>query len=535
MRSFARHLLPLFLFFALCDPLAAQIRLIFPTPNENLYEHPEEFYMHTARAGADAWKGGMYGFTRDAKNTSAGLVYTRFHEGVDIAPTMRDGRGVPLDSVVAVDDGVVVHVNAVAGHSNYGKYIVVKHIWDGSPFYTLYAHLNETWVDSGEVVPKGTPLGRLGYTGAGINRARAHLHFEITMVLNQNFQKWYDEEFGDGNNRHSYFNGMNLAGLNVPRLYERLREEPDLSIQQFIAEEHPFFYSVLIPRTSRLDLLARYPWLLKRSASVEDLSWKISFDDSGVPIAVEPSPKEVKKPTLDSIADSPFSYSYNTKSRVSGSKGKGNLTNGGIRYMELIAVEPDSATLAAMEGLFAESPIPEPDIRSIPRSPRQPPPPVAGVSEGIATTGSESAGGELERDPTWPEPSGEEWKAGELIRSDWHLGNYEFLWEISPKNLTTELTPIRLRIASEDDDRDGVGVESLAVTCPELSRYGLAPPIATRISETIWSIRLGIKNKKTFASRLRELDGKIFILDLRIQAVGIEEESQVRLETKVKQ
>ena len=103
--------------------------LIYPTANHNLLEHPEEFYMKTARSGAEAWRGGMYGFSRNAKHLKGGTVYTRFHEGVDIAPVARDGRGVPLDSVVAIDTGTVVYVNAVSGRSNYGTYIVVRHVW----------------------------------------------------------------------------------------------------------------------------------------------------------------------------------------------------------------------------------------------------------------------------------------------------------------------------------------------------------------------------------------------------------------------
>ena len=391
MNNFTQQICLLLLLVGLPSPVFASLDLVFPTPNEQLYEHPEKFYMRTARGGPDPWKGGMYGFTRNARNTKAGVVHTRFHEGVDIAPTMRDGRGVPLDSVVAIDEGVVVHVNSVSGHSNYGKYIVVKHIWSGSPFYSLYAHLNATWVQPGQFVSQGAPLGRLGYTGAGINRARAHLHFEIAMVTNKNFQKWYDEEYGDGKNHHSYFNGMNLAGLNVARLYERLCNEPELTIRQFIEEEHPFFYSVLIPRTSRLDLLSRYPWLLKKSASALDYAWRISFDASGLPIAVEPSNRVVKKPMLDSIVSSPFSYSYVTKSRVKGSNGSGRLSGSGERYLRLVAEEPDSATLAKMEGLFAEAPPPVPDPSLLPSNPTEPPiPAIKDTVAVVMTTEPES-------------------------------------------------------------------------------------------------------------------------------------------------
>lgn len=336
------------LLFVTCSiPAVASLNLILPTRNHNLYEHPENFYMHTARSGPDAWKGGTYGFSRNARHLKGGTVHTRFHEGVDIAPVMRDARGEPLDTVMAIDQGTVVHVNAVAGHSNYGKYVVVRHYWNGAPFYSLYAHLNETWVDSGQDVRQGAPLGRLGYTGAGINRARAHLHFEIAMLVNENFGKWYDLEFGDNRNHHGFYNGMNLAGLNVARLYERLAAEPDMTIRQFIESEHTPFYTVLLPRVGRLDMLGRYPWLLKKSAMPDDPTWEITFDASGLPLSIRPSKKEVQGPVIAWIADSAFPYTYLTKSYARGSKGSGRLTSSGERFMRLVAIEQDSSTFGA--------------------------------------------------------------------------------------------------------------------------------------------------------------------------------------------
>ena len=67
------------------------------------------------------WEGGQYGFVRDPVETPAGIVYKRFHEGIDIRPLYRDARGEPLDEVRAIADGKVVHTNPVAGFSNYGQ------------------------------------------------------------------------------------------------------------------------------------------------------------------------------------------------------------------------------------------------------------------------------------------------------------------------------------------------------------------------------------------------------------------------------
>src|SRR5690606_27035798 len=107
-----------------------------------------------------------------------------------------------------------------------GRYIVVEHWWGGSPYYSLYAHLAEAWADSGADVRQGDLLGRMGYTGVGINKARAHLHLEIGLLLSESFQEWYDRTYNDGRNYHGCFNGRNLAGVDVERLYLALRDNP---------------------------------------------------------------------------------------------------------------------------------------------------------------------------------------------------------------------------------------------------------------------------------------------------------------------
>ena len=71
---------------------------------------------------------------------------------IDIRSVHRDANGEPLDEVRAIADGEVVHVNLVPGYSNYGKYIVIEHRWDGSNYYSLYGHLPSAAVQPGEKV-----------------------------------------------------------------------------------------------------------------------------------------------------------------------------------------------------------------------------------------------------------------------------------------------------------------------------------------------------------------------------------------------
>ena len=98
--------------------------LVLPTDNDALFSGGPAFYQYIERdfkgVKSTPWEGGQYGFVRDPIETSAGIVYTRFHEGIDIKPLRRDARGEPLDEVRAIADGKVVHTNPVPGYSNYG-------------------------------------------------------------------------------------------------------------------------------------------------------------------------------------------------------------------------------------------------------------------------------------------------------------------------------------------------------------------------------------------------------------------------------
>lgn len=224
---------------------AAPLALVLPTKNRALFTpHQSQFYMHTDRTfegrASKPWTGGKFGYVRNPIRTKSGIVYTKFHEGVDIRPFNRDARGNPLDKVHAISRGTVAYVSSIAGRSNYGKYIVIEHDWGYGKFYSLYAHLMTTEVKRGDRVGPGSIIGRLGYTGAGINRTRAHLHLEINMVLTTGFKRWHDRNFKSPN-YHGLYNGLNLVGIDVAGLYDAHRRNPNITIPQFIARMSPYF------------------------------------------------------------------------------------------------------------------------------------------------------------------------------------------------------------------------------------------------------------------------------------------------------
>lgn len=333
--------------------------LILPTSNDAIFRGDDSaFYMQTATSRAQAWKSGGFGFVRNPRSTAQGQIFLRHHAGIDVRPLYRDRSGRPLDSVVAVSDGVVIYTNDTAGHSNYGKYVVVEHEWDGSRYYSLYAHLNEVWVDSGAYIAQGDLLGRLGYTGAGINRARAHLHFEINLLLSESFDEWFPIAYKKDVNRHGRYNGLNMMALDVARLYLALRDNPSLTIPGFLADEPPF-YTITVPRGVHIDLLARYPWMLTEPASDEHRSWTIYFAQHGLPLKVEPSLEVVERPRPFVIEQSKLPYRWLTKSIIAGYGENYSLSNNGERLISLMTTtskKPSSAGLILAPSSSEQSP-----------------------------------------------------------------------------------------------------------------------------------------------------------------------------------
>ena len=323
-----------------------RLNLELPTDNDAIFRENSgpAFYQYIERdykgEKSTPWQGGQYGFVRDPKETAAGIVFTRFHEGIDIRPVHRGADGNPLDEVRAIAEGKVVHTNLVPGHSNYGKYIVIEHRWDGSNYYSLYGHLSSITVRRGDRVGRAQPIAMMGYTGKGLNQARAHLHLELNMMLSHRFEAWHDEFHKNEPNYNGLYNGINLTGLNIAQLYLALRENPSLTIPQFLKNEETF-YRVTLPHSSHFELPKAYPWLLTSRAGTETrASWEVSFARSGVPLKIEPSAKQVTEPELSYVKKSSIDYSHLTRGDLAGRGGRAHFTETGRGLMRLL-IYPD--------------------------------------------------------------------------------------------------------------------------------------------------------------------------------------------------
>lgn len=320
------------------DAQSEKVEISLPTDNDALFRGGgPDFYQFVERdfqgVKSTPWEGGRYGFVRNPIPTAHGLVYTRFHEGIDIKCLHRDERGEPLDEIRAIAAGKVVHTNQVAGYSNYGRYIVIEHLWDGSPYYSLYGHLSSIGVSVGDRVERGQRIAQMGYTGEGLSQARAHLHLELNLMFSRNFEDWHDRSFPDPNHNGLY-NGLNLAGIDIARFFLEREKRPSLSVPQFLGEEEGF-YRVAVPDSHHFDLRKFYPWMARNSAAGAR-SWEVTFARSGVPLKIEGRAEAVSQPTLTYVKSSDIDSAYLTRGEVAGRGDHAHLTKNGMRFMQLL-------------------------------------------------------------------------------------------------------------------------------------------------------------------------------------------------------
>src|SRR2546423_13579916 len=293
---------------AVASSRAEPLNLILPTDNDALLRGDgPAFYQYIERdyhgEKSTPWEGGRYGFVRNPVETSAGIIYARLHEGMDIKPLQRDASGEPLDVVRAIAPGVVVHTSQVAGYSNYGRYVVVEHRFDACKYYSLYGHLSSIAVRSGQRVQQRDQLGVMGHTGEGLNQARAHVHLELNLMLSRQFESWYATFFPNEPNHHGLYNGLNLAGIDIARLYLALQKRPALTIPEFLAEEETL-YRVLLPASRNFDLPKFYPWMLRDKEAGDQASSEVSINRAGGPLKSQAGAKAGLEPELSYLKPS---------------------------------------------------------------------------------------------------------------------------------------------------------------------------------------------------------------------------------------
>lgn len=260
-----------------------RIELVWPTPNTAYIEgKPYDAYVQPTVSGEVT--SGLFGCVR-----SNGA---QFHEGLDLKPISRDKRGEPTDEVYATMAGVVRHVNTKAGASSYGRYVVIEHTDLKPAVLTLYAHLASVaaGMREGDSVARGQVIATMGRSAGGytIPKDRAHLHYEIGLMLTRRFQPWYDwKKFGSPNEQGLY-NGMNMMGVDALDFFNEFRARRVNNFAEYFAQMSAVA-RMRVATGQVPDFVQRYPELLTAEIPAAGVSgWDIKVNETGLPFSWTP-------------------------------------------------------------------------------------------------------------------------------------------------------------------------------------------------------------------------------------------------------
>jgi murein DD-endopeptidase MepM/ murein hydrolase activator NlpD len=274
------------LLLALPAVLPAQEPFRFPTANHFLYEPGKESEFFASTAPDKPWTSGSFGCVR---NNGA-----RLHEGIDIRHLQTDKRGEPTDPVMATADGTVVYFSIRSSLSNYGNYLVLRHVVQGIEIYSLYAHLSAVrpGLKIGDKVKAGEVIATMGRSSnaEAILKERAHVHFELNVLVNDNFAAWFRKASPKERNDHGEWNGQNLSGLD-PRQILIAEHNPAkrFDLPGFIRGQTELC-RVLV-RTTNFPYLKRYPMLVLKNPVAEKegiAGYEIALNYNGLAFALMP-------------------------------------------------------------------------------------------------------------------------------------------------------------------------------------------------------------------------------------------------------
>ncbi len=269
----------------LAAPLASAQRIEFswPTPNR-AWEQGRDYAAWVQPTVSGEPESGLFGCVRSGGG--------QFHEGLDIRATSRDRHGEPTDPITAAMDGVVRYVNTSPGNSNYGRYIVLEHPDLAPAVYTLYAHLAkvEAGLRPGVRVTHGQAIATMGRSegSAAIPKERAHLHFEIGLVMTHDFTSWYAaRKFGSAN-EHGLYNGMNLMGFDPNDFLREFRRRRVDNFQEYL-DKLRSVVRVRVATSRTPDFITRYPSLLRKPLPLGLVAgWEVECNATGLPFAWTP-------------------------------------------------------------------------------------------------------------------------------------------------------------------------------------------------------------------------------------------------------
>jgi murein DD-endopeptidase MepM/ murein hydrolase activator NlpD len=315
----------------------AQSPFQFPTANHALYEPGHELAFFAPTAPDKPWTSGSFGCVRNDG--------WRMHEGLDIRHLQTDRHGEPTDPVMATADGTVMYFSKRSGLSNYGNYIVIRHVVEGLEIYSLYAHLSEVapTLKIGQPVKAGQVIGIMGRTSSDetILKERAHVHFELNVLVNDNFASWFNRTMPGQRNDHGEWNGQNLNGLDDREIliaeHDPVRK---FSLLEFLRSQNELCRVQI--RATSFPYLKRYPQLVLANpvAGKQGIAgYEVALNYNGVAFALMPlaesQMKSRSKFWLVDVNEQEY-HAHPCRKLVVERGSHWQLTDGGLRELGLL-------------------------------------------------------------------------------------------------------------------------------------------------------------------------------------------------------
>lgn len=149
--------------------------------------------------------GAHFGCLRKLKGTNK---YGRFHLGTDYSynKLKEDKKCYSITSGTVIEAGVSSH--------GYGNMVIIKH--DDGIIKSAYAHLEKVFVQTGQKIKSGTPLGIVGKTLSANGKTfepkgmPKHLHLEIRVKKTPETMKFFNEHFKKNDYDH-YVEVLNVS------------------------------------------------------------------------------------------------------------------------------------------------------------------------------------------------------------------------------------------------------------------------------------------------------------------------------------
>jgi murein DD-endopeptidase MepM/ murein hydrolase activator NlpD len=306
-----------------------------PTSNRALYEPGGEDRFFVGTVGKP-WTSGTFGCVRTEG--------WQMHEGLDIRCLQRDARGEPTDPVLATADGVVAYVNTRPSLSNFGQYLILRHSVEGLEVYSLYAHLREVRVKAGQPVKAGDPIGTMGRTAntaQAISKERAHVHFELNLLVNDRFAAWFKKTHPGERNDHGDWNGRNLLAFDPRAVFLTQRAQgAGFSLLAFLRQQTELC-RVLV-RDTNFPWLRRYTPLVRPNPAAEQqgvTGYELALNFNGLPFQLTPrSAAEIKgRSRIQLLSVNAVEQERNPcRKLVTRRTGRWEVTSGGQELLDLL-------------------------------------------------------------------------------------------------------------------------------------------------------------------------------------------------------